>query len=124
MNSLQLIHTLSIDQQSHRLVKKQFGSLYDNYTEDCFYFEMVNMFRKLMMTGGLILVGEESVVQALLGILTCTVWFGLVAAKFPYKAYWDNMLEIVLSFGLLMSLISGFALELFQSKETDGYENN
>ena len=32
------------------------------------------------------------------------------------------MLEIALSFGLLMSLISGFALELFQSKETDGYE--
>jgi hypothetical protein len=103
-------------------VKKQFGSLYASYTEDCFYFEMVNMLRKLMMTGGLILVGEESVVQALLGILTCTVWVILVAAKFPYKAYWDNMLEIALSFGLLMSLISGFALELFESKDTDGYE--
>ena len=80
------------------------------------------MFLKLMMTGGLILVGEESVVQALLGILTCSVWVILVAAKFPYRAYWDNMLEIALSFGLLMSLISGFALELFHLKDTDGYE--
>ena len=121
-NRHHLHETSALDQQSHRLVKKQFGSLYDNYTEDCFYFEMVNMFRKLMMTGGLILVGQESVVQALLGILTCTAWFGLVSAKFPYKAYWDNMLEIALSFGLLLSLISGFALELFRLKEADGYE--
>ena len=121
-NRHHLHETSALDHQSHRPVKKQFGSLYDNYTEDCFYFEMVNMFRKLMMTGGLILVGKQSVVQALLGILTCTVWLVLVAAKFPYKAYWDNMLEIALSFGLLMSLISGFALELFQLKETDGYE--
>jgi hypothetical protein len=110
------------DPQSHRLVKKQFGSLYENFTDDCYYFEIVNTFRRLLMTGGLILVGEQSVVQALLGILTCTIWLLLVVGKFPYASYWDNVLEISLSFAILMSLISGFALELYQLKETNGYE--
>eukprot|EP00505_MAST-04D_sp_SCG-Rhode-Island_P006410 Stramenopile-MAST_4_protein_6410 len=117
-----LHETSALDHQSHRMVKRQFGTLYDRYTDESFYFEIINMLRRLMMTGGLILVGERSVVQALLGILTSLIWLLLVAAKFPYKAYWDNMLEIALSFSLLMSLISGFALELFSYKETSVYE--
>ena len=121
-NREHLHETSALDHQSHRLVKRQLGTLYDRYTDESFYFEIVNMLRRLMMTGGLILVGERSVVQALLGILTSLIWLLLVATKFPYKAYWDNLLEIALSFSLLMSLISGFALELFGTKETSGYE--
>ena len=68
------------------------------------------------------MLGEQSTVQALLGILTCTSWLVLVAVKFPYKVYWDNILEISLSFGLLMTLLSGFALQVFQLKEMDGHE--
>ena len=45
-----------------------------------------------MLTGGLILVGEHSTVQGLLGILVCAFWLLLVAVKFPYAVYWDNML--------------------------------
>jgi hypothetical protein len=121
-NRKHLHETSALDHQSHRMVKRQLGTLYDRYTDESFYFEIVNMLRRLMMTGGLILVGERSVVQALLGILTSLIWLLLVTAKFPYKAYWDNMLEIALSFSLLMSLISGFALELFSTKETSVYE--
>jgi hypothetical protein len=122
-NRKNLHETSALDPQTHRLVKKQFGSLYQDYTDDCYYFEIVNMIRRLILTGGLILVGQESVVQALLGILTSVLWLLLVTGKLPYNAYWDNMLEISLSFGILMSLISGFALELYNLKSADGYEH-
>ena len=112
----------SLDDKAHRQVKKQYGSLYLHFREDCYYYELVNMFRKLMLTGGLILVGEHSTVQGLLGILVCAFWLLLVAVKFPYAVYWDNMLEIALSFGLMMTLLSGLALELFRLQEFDGNE--
>ena len=117
----------ALDNQSHRLFKKQFGSIYENYTEECYYFDLVDLFRRLILTGGLILVGEHSIVQSLLGILTCILWFGLVAIKFPYKSYWDNILSITLSLGLLLSLVCGFGLELYRSRrllndEENGYE--
>ena len=117
----------ALDNQSHRLFKKQFGSIYENYTEECYYFDLVDLFRRLILTGGLILVGEHSIVQSLLGILTCTLWLVVVAIKFPYKAYWDNVLSITLSLGLLLSLVCGFGLEMYRSRrllndEENGYE--
>ena len=121
-NRKHLHETSALNLQAHKLVKKRYGSLYENYTEDCFYFELVNTFRKLAMTGGLILVSERVIVQALLGILVSSVWLLVVAGKFPYKAYWDNILEIALSFGLLMSLIFGFTLEMFHLKHTGNSE--
>ena len=94
----------SLDHQSHRLVKKQFGSIYANYTEECYYFDLLDLLRRLILTGGLILVGEHSIVQALLGILTCISWLVIVSIKFPYKAYWDNILSIILSKRVQLSL--------------------
>ena len=75
----------------------QFGSIYANYTEECYYFDLLDLLRRLILTGGLILVGEHSIVQALLGILTCISWLVIVSIKFPYKAYWDNILSIIYS---------------------------
>ena len=121
-NRAHLYEDTSLDEKAHRQVKKQYGSLYLHFKEDCYYYELVNMFRKLMMTGGLILLGGQSTVQGLLGILVCALWLLLVAIKFPYAVYWDNMLEIALSFGLMITLLSGLALELFRLKEFDGKE--
>ena len=103
----------STDMKAHRIVHKKFGEIYKHYTEDCFYFELIDLTRRLILTGGLILIGEHSVVQVLLGIITALVWFTLVALNFPYKAFWDNVLQLVLSFGLLLSMISGLALKLY-----------
>jgi hypothetical protein len=113
LNRKHLHETRALDNKAHRIVKKQFGSIYENFTEECFYFELVDMTRRLVLTGGLILVGEHSVTQMLLGILTALLWFSLVALKFPYKAYWDNVLQLTLSFGLLLALVSGLALKLY-----------
>ena len=106
----------------HRRVKKQYGSIYEHYTDECYYYDFVDLFRRLLLTGGLILVGS-SIAQVFLGIMICLTWALLVAFKRPYKAYWDNILAIVLSLHLLFTLVSGMALKLYQLSEiNDEYE--
>ena len=63
----------STDIKNNRIVNKKYGEIYKHYTEDCFYFELIDLTRRLILTGGLILIGEHSVVQVLLGIITALV---------------------------------------------------
>eukprot|EP00943_MAST-04B_sp_MAST-4B-sp1_P002774 g2774.t1 len=72
-----------------------------------------------MLTGGLILVDGSSVAQLLLGIIVCLGWLLLVAFKRPYRAYWDNILSMVLSLHLLFTLISGMALKMYRIQDSD-----
>ena len=69
----------ALDLKSHRRVKKQFGAIYQHYTEECYYYDLIDLIRRLMLTGGLILVGGSSVAQVLLGIIVCLGWLLLVA---------------------------------------------
>ena len=43
-------------------MEKQFGSIYMHYADDCYYYDLVDLFRRLLLTGGLIMVGEDSIV--------------------------------------------------------------
>ena len=69
----------AVDRKLHRKVLKQFGSIYRHYTPECYYYDLIDLTRRLMLTGGLILVGEESVAQLFLGILVCVFWVTLIA---------------------------------------------
>ena len=70
------------------------------------------------MVGG----DENSVAQVFLGILVCALWLCLVLAKRPYAAFWDNLLSVVLSFILLVTLVSGMCLRLFDLTASDADE--
>ena len=85
------------------------------------------MLRRLMLTGGLILLGESSNTQIFLGALICTGWLCLVLARRPYEASWDNTLSVVSSSGLLLIILSGMALEIYRltpEYAQDLYEKN
>ena len=96
----------------HMQVKKSFGSIYSDYTPANYYFDLLDLGRRLLLTGGLILVGEESNTQIFLGLLLNVLWFGLVLLRRPYRAYWDNVLSVVLSLQLVLIMLCGTALEL------------
>ena len=109
----------ALDLKAHRKIKKEFGAIYEHYTEECYYYDLVDLIRRLLLTGGLILVGGSSVAQVLLGVTICLAWLLLVSFKRPYRAYWDNILSMVLSLHLLFTLISGMALKMYRMGETD-----
>ena len=96
----------------HLQMVKQFGSIYGDYTENNFYFDLVDLARRLLLTGGLILIGEQSNTQIFLGALLCFLWLMLVTIRRPYEAYWDNVLSIVLSSQLVLIMLCGMALEM------------
>ena len=117
--------TPSDEMYKHLQMVKQFGSIYGDYTEKNFYFDLVDLARRLLLTGGLILVGEQSNTQIFLGALLCFIWLMLVTVRRPYEAYWDNVLSIVLSSQLVLIMLCGMALEmnrLTPEKASDVYE--
>ena len=96
----------------HLQLFKMYGTIYDDYTEANFYFDLVDLTRRLLLTGGLILVGEQSNTQIFLGALLCLIWLMLITVRRPYAAYWDNVLSIVLSLQLVLIMLCGMALEM------------
>ena len=61
------------------------------------------------------MMGEESVAQVFLGIIICALWAGLLIHKKPYKAGWDNIIAVILAAHLLLTLVSGMALKLYDA---------
>ena len=102
------------EMHKHAIVKRRLGAVYHDYTPSSYYFDLLDMLRRLMLTGGLILLGESSNVQIFMGGLICTCWLCLVLIKRPYRAYWDNVLSVTTSFQLLFIILSGMALEIYR----------
>ena len=111
------------EKQQQHIVQKEYGSIYEHYTEECYYYDILDLFRRLLLTGGLIMMGEESVAQVFLGIVICAMWLTLVVHKKPYKSGWDNFIAIILAAHLLFTLVSGMALKLYASTpDQDAYQ--
>jgi hypothetical protein len=102
------------EMHKHAIVKRRLGAIYDDYTPSSYYFDLLDMLRRLLLTGGLILLGESSNVQIFIGGLICTCWLCLVLIKRPYRAHWDNALSVATSFQLLLIILSGMALEIYR----------
>ena len=111
------------EKQQQHIVEKEYGSIYANYTTECYYYDILDLFRRLLLTGGLIMMGEESVAQVFLGIIICAFWAGLLIHKKPYKAGWDNIIAVILAAHLLLTLVSGMALKLYDATpDQDEYQ--
>lgn len=68
---------------------------YENYKEPCWYWEVVEMVRKLMLTVGVILFLEHTKI-GLAGIITIATVFAMAqAAMNPIKDYFENFLQLL-----------------------------
>ena len=59
------------------------------------------------------MMGEQSVAQVFLGIVICAMWLSLLIHKKPYRSKMDNWVAIILAGHLLLTLVSGQALKLY-----------
>eukprot|EP00949_MAST-11_sp_MAST-11-sp1_P004300 g4300.t1 len=109
--------------QRQQKMEKEYGSVYKHYTKECYYYDLLDLFRRLLLTGGLIMVGEDSIVQTFLGIVVCCTWLYLVVRNQPYRAKLDNWMATILNSHLLLTLVCGMALKLYDATpEKDVYE--
>ena len=100
------------------------GTVYADYTEPNYYFDLVDLGRRLLLTGGLILVGEQSNTQIFLGALLCLCWLVLVLVRRPYQAFWDNVMSGLLSFQLMLIILCGRALEIHKMRADQGSDDD
>ena len=90
-------------------------SITQAYRPECYYYDIIDLIRRLILTGGLIMIGgEDSVAQVLLGIFVSALWLCLVLYKRPYVAFWDNALSAMLSFVVMSTLLCGMALRQYE----------
>jgi hypothetical protein len=114
-----LFEDTTLDMKRHRSVIKKYGGIYRNYVEECYYYDLIDLTRRLLLTGALILLGQYGIAQIFLGALISLGWLVLVAYKRPYKAYWDNVISIALSFNLMVTILCGMTLQFWTYSKDD-----
>jgi hypothetical protein len=109
----------------HALVSRRLGAVYASYNADSYFYDLLDMARRLVLTAGLVVLGEDSNSQILLGALICTVWLCLILVKRPFRAFWDNALSTLLSFQHLVVILTGMSLKINQlaDKSNKGTEH-
>ena len=78
------------------------------------------MFRKMMLTGAIQIVGTGSSAQMLLAVLICLVHLLLVLRTAPFKSDVDDMLQFLSALSLFLTLQVGMALD--SDKTGDVYD--
>ena len=108
--------TLPSSQKDVDLLKKstimQYGSLFEGYEDDVWYWEIVEMLRKALLTGGLVLLLPGTSAQVLSGLLVCQFYMLFLTLKTPYKEPTDDWLQICASLQLLLTLLGGLVLKM------------
>ena len=102
------LHLYQGDSPRYKTLMMSIGSLYLTYEPEYYYWEVVEMIRKMMLTGAVQMVGSGTTVQALFAALICFVHW-LVLIKF--RIYICSAL-ILRSFSILISSETPFCCHL------------
>jgi hypothetical protein len=95
--------------ERHRRVKKRIGALYEQYTDDCYWVNILEKLHTLLISGGVVILGPSSVARCLMAILVSALWILFLVYKTPYRAAWDNLLASILAIELILTLVLGLA---------------
>jgi hypothetical protein len=88
-------------------VRTEFGSIYGDYRRKYFYWEIVEMIRKVILIGALVLVPIASL-QIFLGVLICFVYSFMAALMEPFNDSADQTLQFITALQLFLTLATGF----------------
>jgi hypothetical protein len=99
----------------------QYAHIYTNYEPNYFYWECIEMLKKCMLTGGMVLVAPGSSVQILLGSLIALAYLLVVLRLGPYNDENHDRLQVLSTLQILLVLLMGFAIKT-QSPDAGLYE--
>ncbi|KAE9047636.1 hypothetical protein PR002_g937 [Phytophthora rubi] len=93
-------------------VQARLGFIYAEYSNDYWWFEVVDLSRKLFLSGVIVFVENGSVEQVLLALAVClvTMWFLLYFQ--PYEGYSDNLIASITQLQLFFTLWLGAMITL------------
>jgi hypothetical protein len=108
--------TIKSDPKNEHMLK-MYGSMYKAYEPDYWFFEILEMMRKLVLTAGLVLVSPGSTAQIFLGILVCFFYCCATMNMKPLLDDNDDYLSQAASVQLFMTLLTGLVLKVDVSSE-------
>merc|ERR1711937_157400 len=102
----------SVHPDDHQEVMKcrtEFGSMYKDYKRKYYWFELVEMLRKISLVGALVLLGNGGM-QIFAGIIICFVYILLASFLEPLTSKTDQVLQYFTSIQLFFTLIIVFVV--------------
>merc|ERR1711865_1307199 len=96
--------------KKHLAMKARLGGLYLQYEPKYWWFEMVVILQKMVMTGAMCVVAQGSSVQLLIAILVMLAYMLLVLKTAPYEEDSEDWSAFVACVALTLTTIGGFAL--------------
>ena len=96
-----------------------YGSLYLAYERPYWYWESVEMLKKMILAGGLVIVAAGSSAQVLIGMLVALAYFTVVIRLEPYDDIVDDYLQVGASIQMVLNLLIGLVLKLDEKGESE-----
>merc|ERR1711968_386203 len=100
-----------INFRSHR-VYNRLGFIYYAYNEESWWYEVVELSRKVALNGLVALITPGGASQIIAGILVCFIYLFCVTSFGPYKAFSDNFLAILAHLQLFLTLFCGLLVSV------------
>ena len=88
-------------------VRKEFGSIYGDYRRKYYFWEIVEMVRKVVLIGALVMIPIDSL-QIFFGVLICFGYSFMAALMEPFNDPADQNLQFITSLQLFLTLATGF----------------
>jgi predicted outer membrane repeat protein len=101
---------------------KHYGFLLEAFRPGCFAWEPLDMIRKLLMVGVIVLVGRGEPGQLLFATMLAILFLMLHILSWPYKQHADNALKMAIELQILCTVTVGLALKADPTADTTGYD--
>jgi len=94
------------DRFSDPIVKYELGFLYDGYDKDVWWFELVDMVHKLILTSLLAFLPPEA--QIPFGMVICMSYVMIILVRKPYHRKGDDRLSLFAQVEIFLLMLAGF----------------
>ncbi len=92
----------------HREVRGRLGMFLNQFEEQYWFFEVINLLFKLILTGVLCVVAPGSPFQILVAFGVCTINFMVLLREAPYQEETADRLAVAAAMSLAVTLLAGF----------------
>merc|ERR1712028_51419 len=104
--------------EKQKEVEFEFGSMYTQYEPKYWYFEIIIILHKCIMTGAMVIVENGTPLQPLVALLIQMMFLLIVLKLAPYNDDLDDWSSFVCSLALTLTTLAGFLLMI--SKKNTG----
>jgi len=101
---------LRISNMMHHKVKARLGFIYECYEEESWWWEIVELLRKMFMNGVMCLLLPDSPTQIMIGMVITFVFMTITLQQRPYKCGSDHNLAFACHLQLFVTLLGGFLM--------------